>query len=352
MKIGNFKFKEGKIYTIAEIGKNHNGSIDKAKRLIELAYYEGCDAVKFQAYHTDHLMHTYSESGAEPDLEWLRQCELQPVELMDMKKLCDNMGITFLATPESEVWVDVLAHSLHVSAFKVSSLNINNFRMLYKIASKELPVILSTGMSYMDDVDQAVSCLRTTDYALLHCVSQYPAELESLNLSAMRSMRNRYQVPVGFSDHTIGGVGSQLAVHLGAEILEFHITLDNRDDGPDHSFSLNPTELSSLMGGLKRIQEIRGNGIKQPHEAELAGGYTAQKRRCCVAARNIQQGAIIENDDIICLCPGDNQYVSAGEIFKIINGQYIALEAIPKGTPIRKGAVGRKSCPRDASPSS
>ena len=136
MKIDNFKFKQGQIYTIAEIGKNHNGDINKAKKMIELAYYEGCHAVKFQAYHTDHLMHTYSESGAEPDLEWLRQCELQPVDLMDMKKLCDNLGITFLATPESEVWVDVLANSLHVSAFKASSLNINNFRMLDKIAEK------------------------------------------------------------------------------------------------------------------------------------------------------------------------------------------------------------------------
>lgn len=346
MKIKDFKFKEGKIYTIAEIGKNHNGDRELAFKMVEIAYHAGCNAVKFQAYHTDHLLHYYSESGAEPEVGWLRQCELQPIDFIGLKIFCDNLGITFLATPESETWCDVLEHTLDVPAYKVSSLNITNYRMLDKIAEYEKPVILSTGMSYMEEVEAAANCVFTCDFAFLHCVSQYPASLDGLNLRAMDDMRRKFRVPVGFSDHTKNGVGTKLAVAAGAEIVEFHITLDHSMPGPDHVFSLDPKQLKSTMSHIAIIQKAMGNGLKRPHENEYQAGYRDQKRRCCVAVRDISIGQVISEDDIICLCPGDKKYVSAAEFYRLTCGSYIALRDIEKGTPIHKEYVGRKSCPR------
>ena len=339
MKIGSFDFRRQDVYTIAEIGKNHNGSIDMAKRLIEIAYKCGCHAVKFQSYHTEHLLHRYSESGAEPDTEWLKKCELQPVEFMDLKNFCDALGITFLCTPESEVWVDVLAHSVHVLAFKVSSMNINNYRMLDKIAEKELPVILSTGMSYMDEVDSAMSCFLACDVALLHCVSQYPASVEALNINAMHALKKKFQCPVGFSDHTKHGIGTKIAVAAGAELVEFHITLNHNLEGPDHAFSLTPVELDKTMTAIYQLRSSLGDGVKRPHKVE--GDYVWMKRRCCVAAHSIQRGATIQPQDIICLAPGVNDAIPASEIYNITSGAYMATVEILKGRPILKTDITR-----------
>ncbi len=344
MKIGHIELGRQGVYTIAEIGKNHNGHISIAKKLIETAHLAGCHAVKFQAYHTEHLLHTYSESIVEPNTEWLKRCELQPVEFIELKNFCDNIGITFLCTPESEQWVDVLHHSVRVPAFKVSSLNINNYRLLDKIAEKELPVILSTGMSYMDEVDIAMSSFLTCDVALLHCVSQYPARIDSLNLRAMDSMRKKFKVPVGFSDHTRKGIGAKLAAVAGAELLEFHITLDHNMKGPDHTFSLTPEQLKSMTTTLWEIQTARGDGVKQPHNSE--GLYVWQKRRCCVAARTIQAGMVIQPQDIICLAPGVPNSIGASDIYRLTSGTYVATCTIKKGTPIFNNNIARKSCLR------
>lgn len=327
-----------KVYTIAEIGKNHNGHISIAKELIKTAHHAGCNAVKFQAYHTEHLLHTYSKSGAEPETEWLKKCELQPIDFIRLRQLCDSIGITFLCTPESDQWVDVLAHRVHVPAFKISSLNINNYRMLYKIRSKKLPVILSTGMSYQKEVASAVDILGD-DIALLHCVSQYPARVDSLNLKVMDSMRRQFGVPVGFSDHTVGGVGAKLAACAGAEILEFHITLDNSMRGPDHKFSLNPEQLKKMTIALWEIQKALGDGVKRPHVSE--GSYVWMKRRCCVAANTIQRGKILQARDIICLAPGVEGAMPASDIYKLTGGSYVANVEIPKGRPIFVDEVRR-----------
>jgi sialic acid synthase SpsE len=346
MKIGQFEIGKHGIYTIAEIGKNHQGDVDIAKKLIDLAHLAGCSAVKFQAYHTEHLLHTYSESGAEPNLEWLKRCELHPVDFMDLKNYCDNIGITFLCTPESEQWVDVLYHSVHVPAFKVSSLNINNYRLLDKIAEKNLPVILSTGMSYMAEISGAFNTfIDHCDVALMHCVSQYPAQCSTTNLRVMASMREKYRVPIGFSDHTEYAIGAKVAAAAGAELLEFHITLDNNMEGPDHSFSLDPAELISVMNQIILIQEMLGDGVKRPHRDELAEGYLSEKRRCCVATKDIRQYEIITEDHIICLCPGHEDYVSAGDFYDLTSGFYEATKFIKKGTPIFKSSVCLSSSP-------
>lgn len=341
MKIDYFRFKRHGIYTIAEIGKNHNGNINIAKELIKVARSAGCHAIKFQAYDVEHLLHTYSKSGAEPDLEWLKRCELHPTDFMDLKIFCENIGITFLCTPESEYWVDVLADhtGVNISAFKVSSLNIDNYKLLDKIAQKGLPVILSTGMSHMSEVYAAVNSFVDCDVALMHCVSQYPAIYSSTNLRAMDTMRERFGVPVGFSDHTKNGIGAKVAAAVGAELLEFHITLDNNMEGPDHSFSLNPKQLRATMISISRIQEMLGIGIKEPHHSEIVGGYASEKRRCCVAAKDIERHETITGDHIICLCPGHDDYVSAGDFYNLTNGFREARAFIKKGTPILKGSV-------------
>jgi sialic acid synthase SpsE len=346
MKIEHFEFYKHEVYTIAEIGKNHNGSINTAKALIEQAYLAGCHAVKFQAYHTEYLLHTYSSTGTEPNLDWLRKCELKPVEFIELKRFCDSVGITFLCTPENEMWVDVLAHSVHVPALKVSSLNINNYRLLDKIAEKRLPVILSTGMSNIIEVAAAFDSFIRCDVALMHCVSQYPATYTSTNLKAMDTMRKKFGVPVGFSDHTKNGIGAKVATAAGAELLEFHITLDNNMEGPDHSFSLTPKQLRATMAGIIQIQKMLGTGTKEPQGSESAGGYLFEKRRCCVAIKDIKIGEVITQEHIMCLAPGNEGYVSAGDFYRLTSGSTIAIKSIKKGTPIFRSSVRMEHCLR------
>lgn len=342
MKIDKFRIGEGKAFLVAEIGKNHNGDIDIAKYLVKLAFYAGFDAVKFQAYNVETLLHTTFSSDVEPEIEWLKKCELSEGDFKGLKSLCDSLGIIFLATPESIGWVDVL-HRLKVSAFKVSSLNIDNFHMLKHIDSFWKPVILSTGMSSLGEVQRATSYLTNCDYALLHCVSQYPASFESVNLNAIRKMKEYFQCPIGFSDHTQGAIASIGASFVGADIIEVHITHNCKAEGPDHAFSLSADMLSPFVSTVRFSEIMLGSGIKEPHIDELKGGYKEQKRRCCVANTDISKGEAISQDTITCLCPGDVETVSAAEYYELTNGTYLALRDIKKGMPIFRQWVGRRA---------
>ena len=301
--------------------------------------------LKFQAYNVETLLHSGFKSSAEPEIEWLRKCELSEEDFIDLKRLCDILGITFLATPESLEWATFLAE-IGVPAFKISSLNIDNYRLLEHIARFDKPIILSTGMAYIDEIYPALEKFGNCKYALLHCVSQYPADFNSVNLKAIKALKKAFSCPVGFSDHTVAGYASMHAIPAGADIIEVHITYDSAAKGPDHNFSLSMDILKDYVFMLRSIERMLGNGIKAPHESEIAGGYVQQKRRCCVAYKDIKVGEEFLPGSITCLCPGDEGVVSAAEYQKLTGGSYIALEDIKKGTPIYKKAVGRKQCPR------
>jgi len=333
MKIGKYTITTGGVYVIAEIGKNHNGSLTTAKTLIEQAYTAGAHAVKFQSYDVDSLLHSISPN--EPSVEWLRQCQLSQKDHQSLFEFCGKLGITFLSTPESLEWVDFL-DKLGVPAFKVSSLNLTNYQMLSRIKSKKKPVILSTGMGKQKEIEAALSILGWgNDIALLHCVSLYPTPLNRCNLAVLKRMRRYYQRPVGWSDHTGMVTVPLLAYVLGASIIEVHFTLNTEAEGPDHCFSFTFDKLKSLVNGIGTVNSIIGSGIKQPCEEEECALVT--KRRCIVAANDIMAGEYITNKDLTCKCPGMLGAYQADEIDTVI-GKVTTVD-IKKNTPITKEMV-------------
>ena len=243
------------VFIIAEAGCNHNGDIKLAKRLVDVAVEAGADAVKFQTFVTDELVTRHAEkadyqkkntgNGKESQSAMLKNLELSFDAFRTLKTYCDQSDIIFLSTPFDYVSADFL-EGLNVPAFKIASGDITNLPFLTYIAARGKPVILSTGMSTLEEVHTARETLmenQDTPLVLLHCTSDYPAPAEDVNLYAMRTLYQTFKVPVGFSDHTLGIEVALAAVALGARVTEKHITLDKELPGPDHRASLEPHEL-------------------------------------------------------------------------------------------------------------
>jgi pseudaminic acid synthase len=294
-------------YIIAEIGSNHNRNFDRARRLIDVARDSGCNAVKFQSYTADGLYSVYtprisemegrSREGETP-YELIKRIEM-PVEWHSrLKEYCDEVGITFCSTPFDESMVDVL-EAVNVAFYKVASYEITHYPLLARIAGTGKPVILSTGNSGLDDIEAAVRLLEANgclDYALLHCVSQYPARHEDVNLRCVITLKTAFDCVVGFSDHTTDTLSSAIAVALGASIIEKHITLNKKDSGPDHPFSLEPDELKAFVATLRDTELILGSSIKKVRLSEEENHRLA--RRSLTATVDIKQGEIITRDKI------------------------------------------------------
>lgn len=286
-------------FIIAEAGVNHNGSLDRALEMVEVAAEAGADAIKFQTFNPD-LLVLRSEAQHEM-LVGLRLTDDDHVELM---RRCREIGILFLSTPFDVESADFLAQ-LGVEAFKLPSGEITNLPFLAHVARFGRPLIVSTGMASMEEVGAAVGVLRETGneaFALLHCVSSYPAEPQDANLRAMATMRDSFGVPVGYSDHTLGiavGIG---AVALGACIIEKHFTLDTTLPGPDHRASLEPQELVELVLGIRAVESSLGDGRKEPRASEA--GTAAIARKSLVAARDIAAGVVITEAHLIAKRPG------------------------------------------------
>ena len=299
-------------YIIAEIGSNHNQQLETAKKLIDVAKDSGCNAVKFQSYTAEGIYSIYTPRISEMDgrsklgetpYELIKRIQM-PVEWHTLlKEYCDRIGITFCSSPFDESMVDVL-ESVDVPFYKVASYEITHYPMLEKIAKTGKPVILSTGNSGLDDIERAINNLEENgckDYALLHCVSQYPAEFEDINLRCINTLRAAFDCVVGFSDHTTDYLSSTLAVSLGASIIEKHITLDKSYDGPDHPFSLEPNELKQFILAIRNTELILGSSIKRVQESEEENHKIG--RRSLIAVLDIKKDEIITAEKLVVKRP-------------------------------------------------
>jgi N-acetylneuraminate synthase/N,N'-diacetyllegionaminate synthase len=294
-------------FIIAEAGVNHNGDLELAKRLVDAAKEASADAVKFQTWVTEKLvapdarMAEYQRENLGRDqsqFEMLKQLEFSYDEFREIKAYADRQGILFFSTPDEEESADFL-EDLGVPVFKIGSGEVTNLPFLRYVALKKKPIILSTGMSTIGEVEAAVRTIEEAgnrQILLLHCVSKYPAEPSDCNLRAMDTLRIAFQYPVGFSDHTLGIEISIAAVARGACILEKHITLDKKLPGPDHRMSLNVAEFAQMVQAIRMVEAALGTGRKEPISTEWETKQVVQK--AIVAARDIPAGKILELDDL------------------------------------------------------
>lgn len=259
-------------FIIAEAGVNHNGSLDNAKKLVDIAKESGADAVKFQTFKAEDLV-TKGAQKAEYQKKLTKECsqfemieklELSEDDFRDLANYANEMGIIFLSSPFDMGSVDLL-DEIGVSAFKLSSAEITNFSLLGHVASKNKPVILSTGMATLEEIEEAVTYLQkeVNDLILMHCITNYPAKIEDTNLKVLETLSKTFNVPVGFSDHTLGIEMPIAAVAMGSCVIEKHFTLDKTLDGPDHKASLEPSEFSKMVVAIRNVEKGMGTGIKE-----------------------------------------------------------------------------------------
>lgn len=288
-----------RVFVIAEAGVNHNGDIEIAKQLIDAASEAGADAVKFQTFQADSLVCRTAKKAeyqlettdrTETQYDMLKKLELTPQMHRELIEHCLKRNIMFLSTPFDLESIKLLSE-LGMQIYKIPSGEITNLPYLREIAKQQKKIILSTGMSSMDEVKAAVNVLKnngTEDITLLHCNTQYPTPISDVNLLAMVKMREETGLPVGYSDHTQGIEVPIAAAALGAEVIEKHFTLNRKMEGPDHKASLEPQELMQMVVGIRKIESALGSNIKQVSESEMTN--VAIVRKSIVAAANIKRG--------------------------------------------------------------
>ncbi len=334
-QIGPRRVGEGEpCFVIAEAGVNHNGDLALARQLIAAAAEAGADAIKFQTFRADRLVSAtapkadYQKAAtgaAESQHAMLRRLELDEAAHRTLRQYAADRGIVFLSTPFDEASADFLA-ALRLPAFKVSSGELTNLPFLAHLAQHRMPIILSTGMTTLDEVRAAVAAIGDVPLALLQCVSNYPAQAADTNLRAMQTMRAEFGVTVGYSDHTLGNEVAFAAVALGASIVEKHLTLDRTLPGPDHAASSEAAEFAALVRGIRSIESALGDGIKRPAASEANVASVA--RRSLVAARDIAPGEILSPAEIDALRPAGGLPPSAQT--KLLGRR--TRTAIPAGT--------------------
>jgi N,N'-diacetyllegionaminate synthase len=302
-----------RVLIIAEAGVNHNGSIDLAVQLIDAAKASGADAVKFQTFRADRIATRSAEKAnyqqrqaadGESQFEMLQRLELDAAAHRRLFDYCRKTAIQFLSSPFDIQSIDLL-DTLEVPLLKIPSGEITNLPFLERIAAKGRPVILSTGMSTLGEVEEAVQVLRAggvSEITLLHCVTEYPAPYAEINLRAMQTLKSAFGLPVGYSDHTPGIEIAIAAVALGAEVIEKHFTLDRSLPGPDHSASLEPKEFKQMVAAIRNVESALGDGIKKPALCELPNIPVA--RKSVVAARALRAGQKLAAADLDIKRPG------------------------------------------------
>ena len=302
-----------KTLIIAEAGVNHNGNFELAKKLIDKAVEGGADIVKFQTCKAENVISRYADKAeyqkvttgeADSQLEMVRKLMLSYEEYGELKKYCDEKGIEFLSTAFDLPSVDYL-HSIGMKRWKIPSGEITNLPLLIKIAKLHEPIIMSTGMSELSEVADAVKVLKdngATDITLLHCTTEYPAPYEDVNLKAMETMREAFDLPVGYSDHTKGLEIPVAAIAMGACVIEKHFTLDRNMEGPDHKASIEPDELKSMVDQIRHVEVAIGNGEKKVSASELKNQDIA--RKSIIAKTMIKAGDVFTEDNITTKRPG------------------------------------------------
>lgn len=295
---------KNRCFIIAEAGVNHNGDIDIAKQLVDKAYEAGADAIKFQTFKAENLVtknapkaeYQKSTTGDGNQFEMLKKLELSTKDHIVLKKYCEEKGVMFISTPFDFESVDLL-EEIDVPLYKVGSGDLTNLPLLKYIASKNKPIILSTGMANLGEVEEAINTIYETGnnkLILLHCTSNYPTAYEDVNLRAMLTMQEAFKLPVGYSDHTIGIEVPIAAVTLGAKVIEKHFTLDRKMEGPDHRASLEPNQLKLMVKSIRNIEKAMGDGIKRCSKSEEKSKLVS--RKSIVAKYDIEEGQVITQD--------------------------------------------------------
>jgi N-acetylneuraminate synthase len=335
MKTGN-----NKVYIIAEVGVNHNGSIDMAKQLIDAAADAGADAVKFQTFKADKIISSYAPkaeyqlertSASESQLEMVKKLELDTEAHRVLFDYCRHKDIQFLSTPFDPESLALLINTFDLPRIKLPSGEITNAPFLWEVAKTGKPVILSTGMSTLEEIEMALSVLALgylnpqcrpsvaafgeaygspdgrlvlkDRVTLLHCVTAYPAPFEEINLRVMDTMIKAFELPVGYSDHSLGIAVPIAAAARGAVIIEKHITMDMDLPGPDHLSSLEPHDFKTMVRFIRQVEKSLGDERKEPMSSELENRVVA--RKSLVAANRINQGELFTADNLAIKRPGN-----------------------------------------------
>ncbi len=304
---------------IAEAGVNHNGDISLAKKLIDVAARAGADYVKFQTFKTEKIVSPLAQkadyqkaniqkAASDSQFEMLKKLELSELAHHELIAYCKQKNIRFLSTAFDIESIDLL-NSFDIDIFKIPSGEITNLPYLEKIGGLNKKVIVSTGMCVMQEIGDAIAVLvnagtERKNISVLHCTTDYPTAMADVNLKAMQNIHDTFNVPVGYSDHTLGIEVPVAAVALGAVIIEKHFTLDKNMDGPDHKASLEPLELVAMVAAIRNIEKtLIGSGVKQPTDAEIKNKQVA--RKSIHLNKNLAKGHVITTSDLISLRPGD-----------------------------------------------
>jgi N,N'-diacetyllegionaminate synthase len=343
------------VYVIAEAGVNHNGDLGMARQLVDAAAQSGAAAVKFQTFSADSLVSRKAQKaeyqkralagGSDSQYEMLKALELSPEAFRELKLYCASKGITFLSTPFCEESADLL-DDLDVDAFKVSSGDLTSLQLLAHIARKGRPVIVSTGMATMYEVVEAVDTIKAAGnppLALMHCVSNYPADPADCNLRSMATMAAATGVPIGWSDHTEGSAVSLAAIALGARLIEKHFTLSRDLPGPDHKASIEPDELADFVTEIRAVESALGSSFKGPTKTEDQMRVVA--RRSLVARCDISEGTTITQDMVAIQRPGSG---IEPKYYDLVIGR-VATAAVAADEPIPWRAVTNKALSNGAS---
>ncbi|GBF12458.1 N-acetylneuraminate synthase [Tepidibacillus sp. HK-1] len=313
------------VYVIAEAGVNHNGDINLAKKLIDVAKEAGADAIKFQTFISEKVVSRHAPkaeyqnkntSTKESQLEMVKKLELSFDKFVELSEYCRKKDIEFLSTAFDFDSIDFL-NSLEMKRWKIPSGDITNLPYLIKIAKLGKPVILSTGMSTMEDIRAAVSILKENgsgEITVLHCTTEYPTPYDDVNLKAMNTIQIEFDVPVGYSDHTLGIEVPIAAVAMGATVIEKHFTLDRNMEGPDHKASLEPNELKAMVNAIRNVEVAIGSGEKKPAESEKKNMAIA--RKSIIAKRNISKGERFTEENLTVKRPGNG--ISPMKWFEVI----------------------------------
>ena len=300
---------------IAEAGVNHNGSIETAYQLVDAAASSGADIIKFQTFKAVNLATEYAKKanyqkdkygGNESQFEMLKKLELSESNHFKLIDYCKKRNIEFFSSAFDLISLDFL-HSLELSRYKIPSGEITNLPYLRKIAAYGKRIILSTGMSDLSDIRNAINAIEEFGtkkelITVLHCSTEYPAPIDEVNLNAMLTIKEEFNVNIGYSDHTSGIEVSIAAVALGATIIEKHITLDRNSDGPDHSASTEPKDFKKMVSSIRNIEKAMGDGSKKPTKSEAKNILVA--RKSIVASKPILKGEIYTDQNLTTKRPG------------------------------------------------
>lgn len=348
MRIGNREIGgSAPAYIIAEMSGNHAGNIENAKRIIHAAKEAGADCIKIQTYTADTLTidcnKPYFQVGAGTwdgeNLYHLYQKAYTPWEWQpELKKEAEALGIDFFSTPFDKTSVDFL-EKMGIEFYKIASFEIVDIPLIKYVASKGKPIIMSTGMATLGEIEDAVNAVRdqgNDQLALLRCASAYPAITDEMNLMTMKNMAEVFGVPTGLSDHSMGSVGAVTAVAMGAKIIEKHFCLDRAIENPDSSFSMNPEEFAQMVKDVRQAEKAIGQvsyGVTEQEKSSMVF------RRSIFSVKDIEPGEILTEENIRVIRPG---YGMAPKYYEEILGQR-ALQKIERGTPIEHRMIGAKS---------